>query len=456
METISGVINVIVVVGNVIMAALLAYNLYLSLYGFKRGDKSYADQPPQARFLILVPAHNEEAVIADMVRNLSALDYPKELYDFHIIADNCGDRTASIAREMGARVIETRSEGKDAPTGKPVALRKALMSLPDYAEEYDLLMIFDADNLMDANILREVNSQYISENKPEIIQCYLGSKNREGLVAMFYHVTYTITNRFSNLSKTRLGLNVAVGGTGFAIRTSYLKARGGWTTTSLTEDFEMQIDVALSGGRILWNHNVRIYDEKPTNLLASFRQRVRWSQGHWFVALHNTPRLFHVWAHGKVSFAEMLSLVTYMYSMAAPVFSLLLILINAFSLLTPVIHGNALAVAMNAAQAGTSVGGRSLNDILRWVLFGLSAAVMLVYSFILLYWRAEQSDNGYKVRWRSLPVILLSYLVNLLNVSVAQVIGLFMHKRQDKWVKTTHKIAEGQTAQGSEPIRGSS
>ncbi len=444
MDIIEWTLQVLLFIGNAWMTVLLAYNLYLSLFGFRRAARTYAEKEPEARFLILVPAHNEEAVIADMVRNLQALDYPKALVDFFVIADNCTDRTAEIAREMGAKVIETQKESKHSPTGKPIALRKALIALPDYAEKYDLLMIFDADNLMDREILREVNSQYISENKPEIIQCYLGSKNRDGIVAGFYHATYTITNRFMNLSKYRLGWNVPVGGTGFAIQTSYLKARGGWTTMSLTEDFEMQVDVTVNGGRILWNHNTRIYDEKPTNLIASFRQRVRWSQGHWFVALRNTPRLLSVWLKGKISFGEMLSLFTYMYSMAAPVFMLLLLISGFLNVLNPLVYGDALATAMNAAQAAVAA-GQARGNLLKQVLVSLSSILMLGYSFVALIWWAERVDNDRRIRALDLPALLFSYFVNLMNVSAAQIVGLAKHRQQSKWVKTRHKIRSRQT-----------
>lgn len=305
-------------------------------------------------------------------------------------------------------------------------------------------MIFDADNLMDRSILREVNSQYISEERPEIIQCYLGSKNQKGLVALFYHVTYTITNRFMNLAKYRLGLNVSVGGTGFAIQTAYLKRRGGWTTMSLTEDFEMQVDVTINGGRILWNHNVRIYDEKPTNFIASFRQRVRWSQGHWFVALRNTPRLMKVWLKGGVSFAEMLALLTYMYSMAAPVFMLLLFINGLLEYLNPLLYGHVLAAAMIAAEAAVSAGGAQ-HGLWSRVLMSLSSVLMIGYSFVVLYWWAERVDNGKRLSLLHLPYILLSYGLNLINVSATQVLGLFKHRQQNKWVKTRHKIRQQQS-----------
>lgn len=444
MSILEWVLKFTVYIGNAWMAILLGYNLFLSLFGFRKEQKTYEDQPPRARFLILVPAHNEQEVIAGMVQNLNALSYPKELYDFYIIADNCTDHTARIAMELGARVIVTQKEHRDSPTGKPIALKKALESIPDYAERYDLLMIFDADNLMDADILREVNSQYFDEKEPEIIQCYLGTKNKNGLVALFYHVTYTITNRFMNLSKYRNGWNVAVGGTGFAIQTSYLKSRGGWTTMSLTEDFEMQVEVSLNGGRILWNHNVRIYDEKPTELLASFRQRVRWSQGHWYVTLKNTPKLLKAWATKKISFGEMLSVMTYMYSMAAPVIFILMVLSSCVSFLYPYFFGNALAAALDAARFAVNAGS-NYNGLLKEILYALPMVALTIYSFAILYWWAEKVDNNTTLKARQTPVILLSYFVNLLNVSAAQLLGLIKHRQQQKWVKTKHKIQDCET-----------
>ena len=84
---------------------------------------------------------------------------------------------------------------------------------------------------------------------------------------------------------------------------------------SLTEDFELQIESTCEGKRILWNHNVRIYDEKPTAFRASFRQRTRWAQGHWFVAFKNTGKLFRALFQKKIRFSEFFSTFLYMYSL---------------------------------------------------------------------------------------------------------------------------------------------
>ena len=141
-------------VGGVWLTVMLIYQLYLTVFGFKRDTRDYQEHEPESRFLVLVPAHNEEKVIGDMIRNLQAMDYPAELYDFYIIADNCTDSTAEVARSLGAHVLVHEKESPDAPTGKPIALKAALEALGDYAARYDLLMIFDADNLIDTNMFR--------------------------------------------------------------------------------------------------------------------------------------------------------------------------------------------------------------------------------------------------------------------------------------------------------------
>ena len=290
MEVLIQILQSISFITSMFLLGMMGYQLLIGLFGFKKADKDYADHDPESRFLVLVPAHNEEKVISDIIRNLQQMDYPKELYDFYIIADNCTDHTADVARSLGANVIETRKESPDAPTGKPIALRKALDALGDYQNRYDLMMIFDADNLMDLNMFREVNSQYLDKDKPDFIQCYLGCKNKKGIVAWFYYSGYTLTNRFFDLAKHRLGLNCVIGGTGFAMSTEYLYSRGGWTTRSLTEDFD---------------------------------------------ALTNTGRLFRAFFKGEVRLGEFLSLLTYMYSIATyVVVAIQLLLSTAISLLS--------------------------------------------------------------------------------------------------------------------------
>ena len=411
LETIAGICTFF-------LTFLMLYQIVIGFFGFKKAKKDYKDHDPQSRFLVLVPAHNEEKVIGDIIRNLDAMDYPKELYDYYIIADNCTDATAETARSLGAKVIETHKDSPDAPTGKPIALKKALAAVGDYEKRYDLMMIFDADNLMDTNMFREVNSQYLDKGKPDFIQCYLGAKNKKGVVAWFYYTGYTLTNRFFDLAKHRLGLNCAIGGTGFAMSTSYLYKRGGWTTMSLTEDFEIQVEATLEGRRILWNHFTRVYDEKPTSLIASIRQKIRWGQGHWYVALHNTGKLFRSLSAGRIGFGEFLSLLTYMYSIAAYV-----------------VVGLQLLASIGLCLV---VPGRPFFD------FSLSSllvgGVVFGYTYFFLFYVADWMDNHIHFDIRTLPDMIGGFFANLIVGLFNEIVGLLRCGDQQHWVKTDHAI----------------
>ena len=397
---------------------IMVYQIVIGFFGFGKAKKDYKDHDPQSRFLVLVPAHNEEKVIGDIIRNLNDMDYPKELYDFYIIADNCTDNTAEVARNLGAKVIETQKDSPDAPTGKPIALKKALQAVGDYQNRYDLMMIFDADNLMDTNMFREVNSQYLDKGKPDFIQCYLGAKNKKGVVAWFYYTGYTLTNRFFDLAKYRLGLNCAIGGTGFAMTTSYLYKRGGWTTMSLTEDFEIQVEATLEGRRILWNHHTRVYDEKPTSLRASIRQKLRWGQGHWYVALHNTGKLFKALAAGRIGFGEFLSLLTYMYSIAAYV--VVAVQLMASTGLCLVIPGKPF---FDFSLSGLLIGG---------LLFG--------YTYLFLFYVADWMDNRIRFSIRTIPIMIAGNAANLIVGVFNEIGGLIRCGDQQHWAKTEHAI----------------
>ena len=413
------------------LGLMMIYQMGLSIFGFKRKGKDYQDHDPESRFLVLVPAHNEEKVIGDIVRNLQQMDYPKELYDFYIIADNCTDHTAEEARKLGAKVIETRKESEDSPTGKPIALRKALQSLGDYQNRYDLMMIFDADNLMDTNMFREVNSQYLDKGKPDFIQCYLGAKNKKGVVAWFYYTGYTLTNRFFDLAKHRLGLNVAIGGTGFAMSTAYLYKRGGWTTMSLTEDFEIQVEATLEGRRILWNHYTRVYDEKPTSMRASIRQKIRWGQGHWSVALRNTGKLFWALKNGTIGFGEFMSLLTYMYSLSVYVVTIL-------------------QLVASLGLAALTPGKPLMNFSLEGLAWG---ALLFTYSYLFLFYLADWMDNGIRFSVKTLPVMFAGFVANMIVGAFNQVVGLIRCGDQQHWAKTEHAIGAAQTLAGANTIQ---
>lgn len=130
--------------------ACLGVVLYFYILGFAGlcKPKSVPPATPTTRFAILVPAHNEEKVLPLLLESLKKQQYPMELVRVYVVADNCTDRTAAVAKALGARVLERSSSLR----GKGYALKFGL----DYVLHTgcDAICIFDADNLVDPSFLQ--------------------------------------------------------------------------------------------------------------------------------------------------------------------------------------------------------------------------------------------------------------------------------------------------------------
>ncbi|PLS18658.1 glycosyl transferase family 2 [Bacillus sp. M6-12] len=256
------------------------YWFFISMFGFGK-PKEQPSHDPKKRFLILIPAHNEEAVIGSLVQNLQQQDYPKELFDITVIADNSNDGTAAISRKLGANVIEHTSLPGE-KKGKPYGIKYALEYIGErLSRDYDAIAFFDADNLVSTNYLKEMNNHLM--NGDRLIQCYLDSKNPDdNWVTLSYATSYYYMNRSWQLAKSKLNLGNAIGGTGFCVDTQLMEEIG-WTARSLTEDLEFTMQCLLKEVPAKWSHKARVYDEKPESFMVSCVQRLRWARGHWDV-----------------------------------------------------------------------------------------------------------------------------------------------------------------------------
>ncbi len=225
-------------------------------------------------FALIVAAHNEETVVKDIVKSLKAMDYPSEKYQVFVVADNCTDKTAELAKDAGAVVLERFNTEK---RGKGYAMEFAFDHIFSMDEDYEYICIFDADNVVKPDFLREMNTK-INEGY-RAVQGYLDSKNpSDNWLTFSYSLWYWINNRMSQLARGNLDIGCRLGGTGFAIESQLIKTYG-WGATCLAEDTEFTLKLALSDIKVGWAHNAVVYDEKPTQLVTSIHQRKRWMQG---------------------------------------------------------------------------------------------------------------------------------------------------------------------------------
>ncbi len=271
------VINVIFIILQIIFFSVGIYYFATSVYGLaeKIYEKASRNYLPLKRFAIFIPAHNEEIVIGNIVENLWHLNYPKDSYAVYVIADNCTDDTAKIAEAAGATVLERYDDKK---RGKGYALQWAFEKvLYEDGCEYDAAVIFDADNLVSKNFLREMNNKLCDGHK--VVQGYIDSKNPDdSWITTSYSIAFWSANRLFQCARSYLGMSCEIGGTGFCMEVDVLKQIG-WQATCLVEDLEFTMKLMLNNIRVGWAHEAVVYDEKPLTLAQSWKQRRRWMQG---------------------------------------------------------------------------------------------------------------------------------------------------------------------------------
>lgn len=228
------------------------------------------------KFMAIIPAHNEEGVIGNLIDSLNNQNYDKDLYDVYVIADNCTDNTAKIAKEKGA-IVYKRFDEKHKTKG--AALDWFLQQKIKENAPYDALFIFDADNIVDKDFIVNMNKKLCQGE--EVVQGYRDIKNpTDNWIAGGYALFYWTLHRLYHLARYNIGLSPNLNGTGFMVRFDIIKEEGGWKTETLTEDIEFSLQRIIKGRKLGWATDAIVYDEQPTSFAQSWNQRSRWSTGH--------------------------------------------------------------------------------------------------------------------------------------------------------------------------------
>ncbi len=251
------------------------YQLIISVCSLIKVKEKPFVEDKDHRFMMIIPAHNEEKVVGNLVASLRELDYNKSLYDIYVIADNCTDKTAQIAKDAGAIVYERFDEKRKT---KGFALQWFLQQKIDEDAPYDAFCIFDADNIVDKNFLKAMNKKL--NQGEDVVQGYRDIKNpSDSWVTAGYAIFYWTMNRFYHLARYNLGLSPLINGTGFMVKFDVVKPEG-WQTKTLTEDIEFSLKRIIAGKKLGWATDAIVYDEQPVGFKQSWSQRSRWTVGH--------------------------------------------------------------------------------------------------------------------------------------------------------------------------------
>ena len=257
-----------------------AYQLFYIGVSLVKKKKPHTHDPVPHKFAVMISARNEQSVIGGLIDSIKKQDYPSELITVFVIADNCDDNTAEIARKAGAVVYERQDKSK---IGKGYALEFLLDNLKrDYPRDaFDAYFVFDADNILMPNYITEMNKTYSDGYKA--FTSYRNSKNYgDNWISAGYSLWFLREAKYLNNSRMILGTSCAISGTGFMIDRSLLEGEDGYATWKyflLTEDIEFTTSKIIDGEIIGYCDGAVFYDEQPVTFKQSWDQRMRWAKG---------------------------------------------------------------------------------------------------------------------------------------------------------------------------------
>ncbi len=254
-----------------------SYQVLYIVVPFIKKNKTY-EKTDLNQYAVLIAARNEEAVISQLIESIHNQTYPSELIKIFVVADNCTDDTAAIAKAAGAVVWERFNRNK---IGKGYAIDFLLDRIGEaYPEKpFDGYFVFDADNLLDENYIREMNKSFSGGNR--IITSYRNSKNYgNNWISAGNSLWFLRECQYLSRSRMLLGTSCAISGTGFLFHSDIIERSNGWKFFLLTEDIEFSIHNVINGEKIAYCESAMLYDEQPVRFSQSWNQRMRWTKGN--------------------------------------------------------------------------------------------------------------------------------------------------------------------------------
>lgn len=269
------------------LAAASAYQLVLLAAGWhalRRRPAPTGGGPPQLPVTVVIPAHDEEAVLGRTLDALAAADFPPELLRVLVIADNCTDRTAAIAHAAGATVWERVDRQA---RGKGRALAWALERLFAEPDQRGFVVFIDADCAVSPNLLREVE-QALRGGAAAVQTAHVVANPEASPVAALRYAGFRLMMTLRPAALDALGLSAGLHGTGMGFRRDVLRELG-WRSYSITEDLEQHLGLVERGHRVAFLAQAEVASPAPLTHSDAASQQERWEGGRFGLASRVAP-----------------------------------------------------------------------------------------------------------------------------------------------------------------------
>lgn len=291
--------------------------IYMLLYFVPK--KTFKKTKKKNKICVIIPAHNEEDVIYDTVKDLFInQNYPHNLFDVYVIVDNCTDKTAELAKKAGATVF-THIDNNPKHHMVGYALKYGLKELLkiDEVKHYDFMIRLDADNHINKEFFNLMNDAYNSGAK--IARPYESALNMtQNSFTKACGLYYIFDSRCSSRVRERLHLDAHVNGPGSLTDFDIIRKIGGYDTTTMCEDTEFNWKRMFEKVECHYVEDAVVYEDLPSTLKDTYYRNKRLGAGNTRLFFKYTPKLwFYTFKNLNLSFIE--NWLTYIFIPICPI-----------------------------------------------------------------------------------------------------------------------------------------
>lgn len=227
-------------------------------------------------YAILIPARNESLVIEKLLISIENQTKKIKPEDVYVIVETKKDKTVSIVEKHKMKIVYRKNLNKKR---KGFALDDAIKEILKSNKKYDAYFIFDADNILDKNYIKEMTKSF--DEGYDIGIGYRNTKNSNNLVSAASALTFSMINTIGNKRKSKYTNNLIISGTGYYIKGTIIESWKGFPFNSLTEDYELSLYSILNNLTTTYNDSAIYYDEQPEIFDITITQRSRWVKGYF-------------------------------------------------------------------------------------------------------------------------------------------------------------------------------
>lgn len=259
--------NALIILGLILLISKFLVRFYKGVLPQKQKETN--------NFSILIPARNESNVIEDLLISIKNQSEKINFENVYIIIENKSDKTIKIAKKYNANIIIREKLNLKR---KGYALMEAIEKITE-EKIYDAYFIFDADNILDKDYLKEMKKTYLEGYSIGIGKRKI--KNKTNSIAISSQLIFTLINDLSNKNRNKYNVNANASGTGFYISGKIINKLKTYPFHSLTEDYEISLYAVINNLTTKYNEKAIYYDEQPTDYKTYFNQRTRWVKGYF-------------------------------------------------------------------------------------------------------------------------------------------------------------------------------